>query len=31
MSKSHSIHGREQECIQGFGEKARMKDNTRKT
>jgi hypothetical protein len=31
MIKSCTIHGREEECIQGFGGKARRKETTRKT
>jgi hypothetical protein len=31
MGKEISTHGREEEYIQGFGGKARRKENTRKT
>jgi hypothetical protein len=31
MGRSHSMHGGEEESIQGFGGKARRKKTTRKT
>jgi hypothetical protein len=31
MSSAFNTHGREVECIHGFGGKARKKENTRKT
>jgi hypothetical protein len=31
MGRVCSMNGREEECIQGFGVKARRKDTTRKT
>jgi hypothetical protein len=31
MGRAFSTHGREEECIQDFGGKARREQNTRKT
>jgi hypothetical protein len=31
MDREHSMNGGEEECIQGFGGKARRKEITRKT
>jgi hypothetical protein len=31
IGRERSMHGREEECLQGFGRKARRKETTRKT